>query len=186
MIRIESPWSSLPHGPNIIAPRHRGLTWTPVRPSGRSCMVDPLVVRMGSTTSHGSDGRSAVFLVGDLLAPLGLRAVLALSQAVPHGEVGHEAVGGGAVPVPLPRRAPNRATGIDAHDVRAPRLRQADALGDMQRLAVGVPVPGGAGPGREVDGVDLAAGLRAGGDDVEVNDAGEPLSRSGDRRLRRE
>src|SRR3954447_21533993 len=35
MIRIKSARSSLPHGPNIIAPRHRGLTCTPVRPSGR-------------------------------------------------------------------------------------------------------------------------------------------------------
>src|SRR3954447_1148457 len=32
MIRIESSWSGLPHAPNIIAPRHRGLTWTPVLP----------------------------------------------------------------------------------------------------------------------------------------------------------
>src|SRR3954454_12614628 len=35
MIRIESLWSVLPHAPNIIAPRHSGLTWTPVRPSER-------------------------------------------------------------------------------------------------------------------------------------------------------
>jgi len=45
----------------------------------------------------------------------------------------------------------------------------------VQRLAVGVPVPRGAGARREVDGVDLAAGLGARGDDVEVDDAGEPL-----------
>jgi hypothetical protein len=38
MIRAESARSSLPHGPNIIAPRHSELTWTPVRPSGRYCM----------------------------------------------------------------------------------------------------------------------------------------------------
>ena len=29
MIRIESSWSVLPHAPNIIAPRHSGLTLTP-------------------------------------------------------------------------------------------------------------------------------------------------------------
>ncbi len=33
-------------GPNIIAPRHSGLTWTPVRPSGRYCME-------GSPFLHG-------------------------------------------------------------------------------------------------------------------------------------
>src|SRR4051794_763680 len=35
MIRTESSWSVLPQAPNIIAPRHSGLTCTPVRPSGR-------------------------------------------------------------------------------------------------------------------------------------------------------
>src|SRR3954454_21185384 len=39
MIRIESSWSVLPQAPNIIAPRHRGLTFTPVRPSGRNSMT---------------------------------------------------------------------------------------------------------------------------------------------------
>src|SRR3954467_451134 len=42
MIRIESSWSVLPHAPNIIAPRHSGLTFTPVRPSGRSSMAATL------------------------------------------------------------------------------------------------------------------------------------------------
>jgi hypothetical protein len=36
MIRIDSPWSGLPQAPNIIAPRQSGLTFTPVRPRGRS------------------------------------------------------------------------------------------------------------------------------------------------------
>src|SRR4051794_13007274 len=35
MIRTESSWSVLPQAPNIIAPRHSGLTCMPVRPSGR-------------------------------------------------------------------------------------------------------------------------------------------------------
>src|ERR1700678_610439 len=35
MILIDSSWSGLPHAPNIIAPRHIGLTLTPVAPSGR-------------------------------------------------------------------------------------------------------------------------------------------------------
>src|SRR3954463_10647641 len=34
-IRTESSWSVLPQAPNIIAPRHSGLTCMPVRPSGR-------------------------------------------------------------------------------------------------------------------------------------------------------
>src|SRR4051794_32282632 len=42
MMRIESSWSVLPQAPNIIAPRQSGLTWTPVRPSGRSSMAATL------------------------------------------------------------------------------------------------------------------------------------------------
>src|SRR3954451_17644979 len=46
MIRIESSWSVLPHAPNIIAPRHRGLTLTPVLPRLRYSMqrTYPLLV----------------------------------------------------------------------------------------------------------------------------------------------
>src|SRR4030095_15006219 len=39
MIATDSSWSGLPQAPNIMAPRQSGLTLTPVRPSGRSCMV---------------------------------------------------------------------------------------------------------------------------------------------------
>ena len=35
MTLMASARSSLPHGPNIIVPRHSGLTATPVRPSSR-------------------------------------------------------------------------------------------------------------------------------------------------------
>src|SRR3954447_16460932 len=42
MMRIESLWSVLPQAPNIIAPRQRGLTCTPVRPSARNSMTATL------------------------------------------------------------------------------------------------------------------------------------------------
>src|SRR6476619_7359770 len=45
MMRTDSPWSVLPHSPNIIAPRQSGLTFTPVVPSSRSCMAPHLVDR---------------------------------------------------------------------------------------------------------------------------------------------
>src|SRR5690242_5519815 len=38
IVRIPSSWSGLPHAPNIIAPRQRGLTCTPVWPSSRVSM----------------------------------------------------------------------------------------------------------------------------------------------------
>src|SRR4051794_21841427 len=48
MIRTESSWSLLPQSPNIIAPRQRGLTLTPVVPRLRSCMAPHLVDRRES------------------------------------------------------------------------------------------------------------------------------------------
>jgi len=94
-------------------------------------------------------------------------------------------LGGGAVPVPFARRAPHGLTRPDLDDVAAAGLGQADAFGDVQGLAVDVPVPGGAGAGSEVDGVDLAAGFGARCDDVEVDVAGEPVRGSlGRRRFR--
>src|SRR5947209_6745642 len=39
IMRTLSSWSGLPHAPNIIAPRQRGLTCTPVRPSARSSIA---------------------------------------------------------------------------------------------------------------------------------------------------
>src|SRR4051794_38301764 len=39
MIRIDLSWSGSPHAPNIIAPRHSGLTLTPVLPRLRYSMV---------------------------------------------------------------------------------------------------------------------------------------------------
>src|SRR5215207_7455884 len=39
MIRIDFSWSGSPHAPNIIAPRHSGLTLTPVLPRLRYSMI---------------------------------------------------------------------------------------------------------------------------------------------------
>src|SRR3954449_2021839 len=50
MIRIDSSWSVFPQSPNIIAPRHSWLTFTPVLPRLRSCMAPHLI-----------DGREAGF-----------------------------------------------------------------------------------------------------------------------------
>src|SRR4051812_24587215 len=49
MIEIDSSWSRLPHAPNIIAPRQRGLTLTPVRPRVRIFMAPEPNVRCHGT-----------------------------------------------------------------------------------------------------------------------------------------
>src|ERR1700691_4397018 len=52
MMRIESSWSVLPHAPNIIAPRHSGLTLTPVLPSLRCSIAIFLPPMSGSRRSR--------------------------------------------------------------------------------------------------------------------------------------
>ena len=61
--------------------------------------------------------------------------VVALVQ---HGEVLHEGVGSGAVPVFLARRAVQRLAGMGLHLLAAAGLNPRDALGDVQGLAPGV------------------------------------------------
>src|SRR4029078_847797 len=68
MIRIESSWSVLPHAPNIIAPRQRGLTSTPVRPSVRSSIMpaprpDDEVRQVARAKGHARDEATFGLLV---------------------------------------------------------------------------------------------------------------------------
>src|SRR4051794_14160685 len=128
MIRIDSSWSGLPHEPNIIAPRHRLLTETPVRPRGRSSI----------------SGLGGVLVVGDVLAPgdrtTGLVVLL-------HRDVDHEAVGRGAVPVVLAGLEEDAVAGADLLDRTALALAQADAFGHEDRLPVRVGVQAVRAPG---------------------------------------
>ena len=68
-----------------------------------------------------------------------------------HGDVGHEPVRRGAVPVVLAGLEEDAVAGADDLDRAALALAEADALGDEDRLAVRVRVPGGSRAGREVD-----------------------------------
>src|SRR3954453_13651339 len=96
----------------------------------------------------GSCGLAAgVLLVGDVLAPRHGAAGLVVLL---HGDVGHEAVRGGAVPVVLTGLEEHAVAGTDDLDGAALALAEADALGDEDRLAMRVGVPGGARAGCEV------------------------------------
>jgi hypothetical protein len=68
-----------------------------------------------------------------------------------HGDVGHEAVWRGAVPVVLAGLEEHTVAGSDDLDGTAFALTEPDAFGDEDRLAVRVGVPGGPGARREVD-----------------------------------
>ena len=116
----------------------------------------------------------AVLLVGDVLAP-GRRWHPVVIDLL-HGEVGHEAVGGGAVPVVLAGLEEDAVAGADLLDRPASALAAADAFRDVDRLAERVSVPGRARARREVD--QRRADARGSGrcrNSVDVDVTREPL-----------
>jgi hypothetical protein len=70
------------------------------------------------------------------------------------GQVGHEVLGGGAVPVLLVGRRVDDVARADLGDLAAAGLHQTLSVGDVEGLADGVGVPGGAGVRREADRAD--------------------------------
>src|SRR4051812_42401664 len=84
MMRIDSSWSVLPQAPNIIAPRHSGVTLTPVRPSVR-LSISRASLRHGQLEPRAVDQRGRAEVVGAEVARVGLRDLE--EQAVAGGEV---------------------------------------------------------------------------------------------------
>src|SRR3954453_19931125 len=119
----------------------RYLTWDSAW-SSSSTVACP-----GSSAGGLIGRRGVVLLVRDVLAP-GDRAAAVV--VLLHGDVSHEAVGRGAVPVVLAGLEEDAVAGADDLDRSALALAEADALGDEDRLAVRVRVPCGARAGREV------------------------------------
>src|SRR5215216_4871682 len=81
-------------------------------------------------------GRGWVLVVGDVLTPVGLGSLVA--GGFGDGQMGHEVVGCGAMPVPLVRRRGDQVTGADLLDGAAAGLHQPPAVGDIQGLPDGV------------------------------------------------
>src|SRR3954447_23495474 len=123
-----------------MQPSPMAETFKPEVPSVRVSMAAaPLVLNRGSS--------GAVLLVADVLAP---RDGAARLVVLLHGDVGHEAVGGGAVPVVLTGLEEDPVARPELIDRPALALAEPDALGDEDRLTVGMCVPCGARSGREV------------------------------------
>src|SRR5215210_8165375 len=124
-----------------------------------------------------SRGLLPVLRVGDVLAPGdGATGVVGLL----HRQVGHEAVGGGAVPVLLAGFEEHAVARADDLDGAAEALAEPHALGDVDGLPKRVGVPGGPSAGGEVDARgSQAGGLRGRSDGVDEDGAGEPLARPG-------
>src|SRR5918993_1942274 len=115
----------------------------------RSCFRPAVCTPVGTRTACGlltlggsRDG--GVLLVADLLAPMG-DGVLVVDLV--DGDVDHQPVRGGAVPVPLVGLDVDAIAGADDFDRSTPTLTQPDALGDEEALPKGVAVAGGAGAG---------------------------------------
>src|SRR5918999_5120707 len=130
--------------------RGRGYRGT----AGEGLSTSPVHYREG-VPSPIDGRRGVVLLVAYVLAP-GDGAARFVDLL--HGYVGHEAVRGGAVLVVLTRLEEHAVAGADHLDLSAAALAEADSLGDVDGLAVGVGVPGGSGARGEVD----AAGREAG------------------------
>src|SRR5215208_997596 len=113
-------------------------------------------LRPAGRSSSAADGwRGAVLLVADVLAP---RDGAAPVVDFLHRYVGHEAVRSGAVPVVLAGLEEHAVARSDHLDRPAAPLAEPDALGDVDGLAEGVGVPGGASAWREVYGAGRQAG----------------------------
>jgi hypothetical protein len=86
---------------------------------------------------------AAVFGVGDVRSPVG--------SAFGDGEVGHEVIRCGAMPVLFAVGREDDISGVEFDDLLPVHLNEAVAFGDVQGLPAFVGVPGTSRSGREVD-----------------------------------
>ena len=134
-----------PLGPRPAAPP-RSASVSPAR--ARKPSAPPSRASRRRWPPSASRSGSAVLVVGHVPAPAhdAARVIHLL-----HRQVDHEAVGRRAVPVVLAGLEEDAVARADLLDRAALALAEADALGDEDRLAERVGVPGGAGAGGEVD-----------------------------------
>ena len=113
-------------------PTSNGWTGSPGRATDPSCRSIP-TTRPGSALHRSVplvgrvSGGGRVLVVGDVVAPRGV-------VVLPHGQVGHEVVGQGAVPVLLAGRGVDGVAGAMIDDP-PPRVRRGRCLGDVEGLA---------------------------------------------------
>ena len=105
-------------------------------------------------SAYGDSLFAAVFGFGDVVAPLGLGPLLAFAEAFGDGKVGHEVIGRGTVPVPLPWRGLDGVAGSYLCHICVAGLDKAAPFSHVQGLTVGMPMPCVTSPRRETHHVD--------------------------------
>src|SRR4051812_36905896 len=96
-----------------------------------------------------------------------------------HRQVGHQTIRGGAVPMVFTGLEIDTVARANDLDRTAPAPTTADAFGDIDRLAIGVGVPGGAGTGGEVhQGAREPGMISCRSDCVDIDVACEPVRRA--------
>src|ERR1700761_2589141 len=174
---IPSSFRTLASSSSLAASRATSPTLIPSRPNRRATAAPRLgpapTITIDICCSSLRRRAGVVLLVSYVSAP-GHRAAGLVGLL--DRDVGHEAVGRGAVPVVLAGLEEDAVAGADLLDRPALVLAQPDPLGDEDRLPDRVGVPGGTGAGGEVDVRGGGApGRRDLGDGVDVDVAGEPV-----------
>ena len=126
-----------------------------------------------------------VFLRGDVFGPLDSGVLLRWGEGA-DGEVFHEAVVRGAVPVPLSRRSVNALAWARDDCPTIAGVHYGGSLRDVEGLPMAMDVPGGARAGGESDQSNCRVSRRLGaGDGVDPHVAGESIRWSPHRRAPR-
>jgi hypothetical protein len=89
-----------------------------------------------------------------------------VGSAFGDGQVRHEVIGSGAVPVFFAVGCEDDVAGVELSDLLSAGLNEAAAFGDVQGLPAVVGMPGGARPWREADCCDVQHRAIADGIDV--------------------
>lgn len=158
-----------PRFPNQTAPRFLKARWANSTRTHHS-----LSWGTASCPRRRQRRSGPVLRTGPMLAP---RRAAAFVIDVQHRKVGHEPVGGGAMPMVFAGFAEDAVTRANLLDRSTATLAPPDTLGDVDRLAVWVGMPGGAGTRCEVNTDSGKTGATARDRDrVDVDRAGKPLA----------